>query len=44
MVVTVVIFAGVEGVVYRGRKEAMVCNVCFLEANNFRVMGFSKCL
>jgi len=39
----VVIFAGVEGLVYRGRKEAKVCNACFF-GNNLRVSGFSKYL
>jgi len=34
-----VIFAGVEGVVYRARKGANVCNVCFFEGNNLRAIG-----
>jgi len=40
----VVIFAGVEGVVYRGRKAATACNVCLLESDNWRVTRFSKFL
>jgi len=33
-----VIFAGVEGIVYRGRKGAKVSNVCLLEGNNLLVI------